>query len=150
MLQRVFVRSLFAAIVLFSVSTASASAANLLVDDDTVECPAAGFNSVQAAVDAATDGDTVVVCPGEYVEGSGNVGTSSVTINKEIDIKGAGADLSRFPDGTMGVDAWGESVNSVIAYEFIGGNRLRGDCSVKGLIRMIGVLDDQVANCFGG
>jgi len=93
LLQRVFVRSLIAAAVLFSFSAASASAANLLVDDDAVECPAAGFTSVQAAVDAAADGDTVVICAGDYVEGSGHVGTSSVKIDKEIDIKGAGADL---------------------------------------------------------
>jgi len=93
LLQRVFVRSLIAAAVLFSFSVASASAANLLVDDDKVECPAAGFTSVQAAVNAATAGDTVVICAGDYVEGSGHVGTSSVTIDKEIDIKGAGADL---------------------------------------------------------
>ena len=88
-----FVRSLIAAALLLSLSTASASAANLLVDDDGVECPAAGFVSVQAAVDAAAEGDTVVICPGDYVEGSGNVGTSAVTISKSIDIKGAGADL---------------------------------------------------------
>lgn len=82
-----------AAAVLLSLSVASANAANLLVDDDKVECPAAGFTSVQAAVDAAAAGDTVVICAGDYVEGSGHVGTSSVTIDKEIDIKGAGADL---------------------------------------------------------
>ncbi len=88
-----FVRSLIAATFVLAFSTASAGAANLLVDDDTVECPAAGFNSVQAAVNAASDGDTVVICPGSYVEGSGNVGTNALTITKSIDLRGAGADL---------------------------------------------------------
>jgi hypothetical protein len=70
-----------------------ASAATLTVDDNKADCPAAGFTSVQAAVDAAAAGDTVVVCPGSYVEGSGAAATSALTITKELAIKGAGADL---------------------------------------------------------
>lgn len=71
----------------------SATAANVVVDDDRAECPAAGFTSVQAGVNAASSGDTVVICPGSYVEGSGMPGTNAVTVDKEIDIRGAGADL---------------------------------------------------------
>ena len=52
-------------------TTQSAYAATLTVDDDRADCPAAAFTSVQAAVDAATDGDTIVICKGGYVEGSG-------------------------------------------------------------------------------
>jgi hypothetical protein len=45
-----------------------AAAAPRIVDDDGVDCPAAPFNSIQAAVDAAGPGDTVVVCDGRYPE----------------------------------------------------------------------------------
>jgi hypothetical protein len=91
--KRVFLRSLITAAMVFSLGGASASAASLTVDDDRQDCPAANFTSVQAAIDAASTGDTVVVCPGTYVEGSGAPGTNAVTIDKEVDIKGAGADL---------------------------------------------------------
>jgi hypothetical protein len=70
-----------------------AYAATFTVDDDKADCPAAAFTSVQAAVDAASPGDTVTICKGEYVEGSGAAGTSALTITKNLTLKGAGADL---------------------------------------------------------
>lgn len=70
----------------------SAGAATVSVDDDGDDCPAAGFDSVQDAVDAANPGDTVAICPGDYVEGSGAPGTNALTINKDLTLKGAGAD----------------------------------------------------------
>jgi parallel beta-helix repeat protein len=39
-----------------------------VVDDDKVECPAATFSSIQAAVDAASPGDQIIVCKGTYKE----------------------------------------------------------------------------------
>jgi hypothetical protein len=71
----------------------SAYAATLTVDDDRADCPAAAYTSVQAAVDAARSGDTITICPGAYVEGTGEAGTSAVLIQKNLTIKGAGADL---------------------------------------------------------
>ena len=70
-----------------------AYAATLTVDDDRADCPAAAFTSVQAAVDAAAAGDTIVICNGDYAEGPGTPGTNALTITKPLTLKGAGADL---------------------------------------------------------
>jgi Right handed beta helix region len=40
----------------------------LVVDDDKVECPNAGFSKIQDAVDAATAGAVIRVCKGNYAE----------------------------------------------------------------------------------
>src|SRR5919197_1637583 len=40
----------------------------LVVDDDRADCPNADFQSIQAAVDAAQPGATILVCPGTYRE----------------------------------------------------------------------------------
>jgi parallel beta-helix repeat protein len=50
--------------------------------------------SIQEAIDAASDGDVIFVGPGTYTE--------SVIVNKAVSIKGAGADVTtvQSPDGT--------------------------------------------------
>ncbi|MEA2450828.1 MAG: hypothetical protein QOG63_2760 [Thermoleophilaceae bacterium] len=45
-----------------------ALAATIEVDDNKVECKKAPFTSIQAAVTAATPGDSIKVCPGTYNE----------------------------------------------------------------------------------
>jgi hypothetical protein len=73
---------------------ANASAATLSVDDDRLDCPSAGYTSVQAAVDAASPGDIVAICPGTYEEGPATVpagGANAVSIAKMLTIRGAGA-----------------------------------------------------------
>jgi len=72
------------------------------VDDDKKQCPNAQFTSIQAAVDAASPWDTIVVCPGVYQESSAPFNSKAspaeansmngLTINKPLKIKGAGAD----------------------------------------------------------
>ena len=73
---------------------ATASAATLSVDDDGLDCPSAAYSSVQAAVDAASPGDIVAICPGTYEEGPAtvpNAGANAVSIAKMITLRGAGA-----------------------------------------------------------
>ncbi|NDQ56792.1 MAG: hypothetical protein GZ088_06925 [Acidipila sp.] len=53
---------------------------NLVVDDDKVQCPAATFTSIQAAINAASPGDLIRVCPGTYRE--------QLSINKSLSIEG--------------------------------------------------------------
>ena len=55
----------------------AAQAAQWTVDDDSGDCPAAQFTSVQAAIDAAAAGDTIAICPGTYREGTGDVAAAT-------------------------------------------------------------------------
>jgi nitrous oxidase accessory protein NosD len=60
-------------------ATASPSGrAQLVVDDDKVECPNARFTHIQDAINAASPGDRIHICKGTYVE--------QVAIRKPLDI----------------------------------------------------------------
>jgi len=56
--------------------------APLVVDHDQVDCPRAAFPTIQAAVDAASSGDTIRVCAGVYAENV-VIGTSGITLKAE-------------------------------------------------------------------
>lgn len=69
-------RNLLLALALFaSITPSSFAHKTLLVSVDKNICPTATFTSIQSAVDQASPGDTINVCPGTYVE--------QVTINEK-------------------------------------------------------------------
>jgi nitrous oxidase accessory protein NosD len=69
---------LFVLVLLLPRSGRSSNGARLVVDDDKVECPNAGFTHIQDAIDAASPGDHIRICKGTYVE--------QLTIRKALDI----------------------------------------------------------------
>src|SRR3954447_25387333 len=94
-------RAVVAAAVLAALAPTTAFASTWTVDDDRADCPNARFSSIQAAVEQAAPWDTVVVCPGLYLEQStptsGNNSPSQtgsrngLTITKPLTLQGAGA-----------------------------------------------------------
>ena len=81
---------------LIFVTGASAANPPLIVDDDGKDCPAAPYKTIQNAIFAAAaepGTPTIAVCPGEYIEGGGGVGSNALIIIDDVTIKGAGADL---------------------------------------------------------
>jgi hypothetical protein len=86
---------------LFMGAQSAAAATTWVVDDDGVQCPTRDFASIQAAITAATSGDTINVCPGTYIE--------NVILNKSLALLGAQA----------GVDARGRVASESIVTPLI-------------------------------
>jgi hypothetical protein len=72
--------SVFAVVISAILGVGQARAATLTVDDDHAQCPGAAFTSIQTAVDAASPGDKINVCPGTYQE--------QVDVHKPLTISG--------------------------------------------------------------
>jgi hypothetical protein len=66
--RRALVCALATTAAALALGTGQAFAAQLTVDDDGADCQSADFTSIQAAVTAATPGDTIRVCAGVYSE----------------------------------------------------------------------------------
>jgi parallel beta-helix repeat protein len=60
--------TLLAGFLLLPVPASGGDRQHLVVDDDKVQCPNATFSRIQDAVDAATPGAVIRVCPGNYAE----------------------------------------------------------------------------------
>jgi hypothetical protein len=56
---------------------AASAGVTLTVDNDRKDCPNADYTRIRDAIDAAHDGDTIVVCAGTYAEGPGTVGSTA-------------------------------------------------------------------------
>ena len=83
----------------------------LLVDDDNMECPGAAFHKIQHAVNAATPGDVIQVCPGTYNE--------QVVIAKRLTLvgierNGKNAAVVRPSSIVINTDLLGEPTASII------------------------------------
>jgi parallel beta-helix repeat protein len=52
----------------------------LLVDDDKVQCPTAGYTKIQDAINAAPAGATIRICPGTYQE--------QISVTKSLTLRG--------------------------------------------------------------
>jgi parallel beta-helix repeat protein len=92
----------------------TSAAATLLVDDDRVQCRNAAFSSIQAAVDAASPGDTVRVCAGLYRE--------NVQVNKTLTLIGSGP-TGRQRTGNPAAEAVVEG-DSVIGTFYLNANNI--------------------------
>ncbi len=102
MTARRCIQALGIAAAVAAAAPAAASASTWSVDDDRMQCPGAGFTTIQAAINQAAPWDTVVVCAGDYAEVSTTPNSANspaqagsragLLINKPLTIRGAGAD----------------------------------------------------------
>lgn len=103
-------------------SEMAASAPQIVVDDDKLECPNAAFTRIQDAVDAAAPGSQIRVCKGTYVE--------QVSIGKPLDLEAdSGAVLM---PASMQANASSLSSGSAIAAALLVSNTT--NVTIRGLI----------------
>jgi hypothetical protein len=75
----------FAAAILFGSLGSARAATVILVDDDGAQCPSALYTDINSAIAAASEGDTIAVCPGTY---------GTTTVDKRVTLSGYTKDLS--------------------------------------------------------
>lgn len=68
-----------------SAAVISSASADLLVDDDKVQCPTATFTTIQDAINAASGAQVIFVCAGLYPE----LAPGPLTVNKSVTLVGA-------------------------------------------------------------
>lgn len=123
--------------------SAAAQGRTLVVDDDGVQCPEAGFESIQAAEDDAVAGDTVAVCRGVYDEAL-TIDTPSITVCGAVaDGPACGFVCGQVvagceePSTRVTVDATDTSANVAVRIQV-------GDVTLDGLTVVAGVAQSGV------
>ena len=129
----------------------SFAATTLKVDDDGVQCPDAAYTSIQTAINAAANGDTIEVCPGTYTE--------NLTLGKDLTLNGAQAGVDArtrasgpsestvSSTGTLLTLIAGSANSTVDGFTFMGGTR--GIESASGPISGLSLLNDRVVGFTG-
>jgi len=122
----------------------NALAKDLVVDKDKVQCPKAGFTSIQAAVTAASPGDKIKVCPDTYLE--------SVNVPKSVDIVAdqktkLDDEASCLATPPAAPDPTKDAIVDGVAFSF---NLAANDIKLNGLVIQGSSLGVQTSSSFSG
>jgi parallel beta-helix repeat protein len=115
-------------------------AKQLVVDKDGVQCPKAGFTSIQAAVNAASPGDTIKVCPDLYNE-SVSLTKPSLTLVGATNVNEAKCSTVTAADPTMDTIVTGGAFSLSL---------LNNDISVSGFVVQGAVDGIDTSAAFSG
>ena len=131
---------------LFTVISTTVNGATLVVDDDAAQCPAATFTAIQPAILAASSGDTIQVCAGNY--------PGNLILNKDLTLNGAKAGVDargRSPlnesiitsaAGTLLTLITGSAASTIDGFTFLGGTRSIE--SASGPINGVEILNNRI------
>jgi nitrous oxidase accessory protein NosD len=104
----------------------------LLVDDDKIQCPTATFTSIQDAINAASPGSLIRVCPGTYPE--------QLSIDKSLSIEGDNGAI--LLPSNMVANATGSSGTPIAAAIFV---KEAADVEIQGLI--VDTANSGISGC---
>lgn len=105
---------------------------DLLVDDDKVQCPTATFTSIQDAINAASPGSVIRVCPGTYTE--------QLSIDKSLRIEGDNGAI--LLPSNMVANNTGSSGTPIAAAVFV---KEAADVEIEGLI--VDTMNNGITQC---
>jgi nitrous oxidase accessory protein NosD len=105
---------------------------DLLVDDDKVQCPTATFTSIQDAINAASPGSLIRVCPGTYTE--------QLSIDKSLRIEGDNGAI--LLPSNMVANTTGSSSTAIAAAIYV---KEAADVEIEGLI--VDTVNSGITQC---